>query len=97
MEHLVASTRRPGDVRGRSSAQSRWNPRYEIPSEDHFSGEVPKGRNTPQVCGKDANGNRLALDVGKNEVKTLTNKYSTIRHGPRLHGLIVEVANGFWS
>ena len=31
-------------------------------------------KNTPHVCGKDANGNRLAFDLGKSDIKTVAIK-----------------------
>jgi len=33
--------------------------------------EMPEGVDTPQVCGKDANGCRLAFDLGKSDIKTV--------------------------
>jgi len=33
--------------------------------------ELPAGKDTPQVCGKDANGCRLAFDLGKSDIKTV--------------------------
>merc|ERR1719261_1296271 len=36
--------------------------------------KLPKEKNTPQVCGKEANGNRLAFDLGKSDIKTLAIK-----------------------
>merc|ERR1719214_100059 len=36
--------------------------------------KLPKEKNTPQVCGKEANGNRLAFDLGKSDIKTVAIK-----------------------
>ena len=36
--------------------------------------EVPEAKDTPQVCGKDANGCRLAFDLGKSDIKTVAVK-----------------------
>jgi len=33
--------------------------------------EMPEAKDTPQVCGKDASGNRLAFDLGKSDIKTV--------------------------
>merc|ERR1719411_1541572 len=33
--------------------------------------ELPEAKDTPQVCGKDANGCRLAFDLGKSDIKTV--------------------------
>merc|ERR1719367_2081475 len=38
------------------------------------SSELPKGKDTPQVCGSDANGCRLAFDLGKSDIKTVAVK-----------------------
>lgn len=35
---------------------------------------LPAARDTPQVCGKDANGCRLAFDLGKSDIKTVAVK-----------------------
>merc|ERR1711970_537670 len=35
---------------------------------------LPEEKNTPQVCGKEANGNRLAFDLGKSDIKTVAIK-----------------------
>merc|ERR1712100_594587 len=32
--------------------------------------DLPAAKDTPQVCGKDAGGNRLAFDLGKSDIKT---------------------------
>jgi len=37
-------------------------------------GELPEAKDTPQVCGKEANGNRLAFDLGKSDIKTVAVK-----------------------
>jgi predicted NBD/HSP70 family sugar kinase len=34
-------------------------------------GDMPEAKDTPQVCGKDASGNRLAFDLGKSDIKTV--------------------------
>jgi len=34
-------------------------------------GDMPKAKDTPQECGKDASGNRLAFDLGKSDIKTV--------------------------
>merc|ERR1719359_2667327 len=34
-------------------------------------GDLPEAKDTPQVCGKDANGCRLAFDLGKSDIKTV--------------------------
>merc|ERR1711904_26442 len=36
--------------------------------------DLPAEKNTPQVCGKEANGNRLAFDLGKSDIKTVAVK-----------------------
>jgi len=36
--------------------------------------ELPEAKDTPQVCGKEANGNRLAFDLGKSDIKTVAIK-----------------------
>jgi predicted NBD/HSP70 family sugar kinase len=36
--------------------------------------ELPEARDSPQVCGKDANGCRLAFDLGKSDIKTVAVK-----------------------
>lgn len=36
--------------------------------------ELPEGKDTPQVCGKTANGCRLAFDLGKSDIKTVAVK-----------------------
>jgi len=36
--------------------------------------DVPEAKDTPQVCGKDANGCRLAFDLGKSDIKTVAVK-----------------------
>merc|ERR1719265_3067316 len=36
--------------------------------------ELPDAADTPQVCGKDANGCRLAFDLGKSDIKTIAVK-----------------------
>mmetsp|Transcript_114400 Transcript_114400/g.318199 ORF Transcript_114400/g.318199 Transcript_114400/m.318199 type:complete len:488 (+) Transcript_114400:3-1466(+) len=36
--------------------------------------ELPEGKDTPQVCGKDASGCRLAFDLGKSDIKTVAVK-----------------------
>jgi len=33
--------------------------------------DLPANKDTPQVCGKEANGNRLAFDLGKSDIKTV--------------------------
>jgi len=33
--------------------------------------DLPPNKDTPQECGKDANGNRLAFDLGKSDIKTV--------------------------
>ena len=38
------------------------------------SKELPEGKDTPQVCGKAANGCRLAFDLGKSDIKTVAVK-----------------------
>jgi len=37
-------------------------------------GDLPEARDTPQVCGKDANGCRLAFDLGKSDIKVVAVK-----------------------
>jgi len=37
-------------------------------------GDMPEARDTPQVCGKDANGCRLAFDLGKSDIKVVSVK-----------------------
>jgi len=36
--------------------------------------DLPEAKDTPQVCGKDANGCRLAFDLGKSDIKTVAVK-----------------------
>lgn len=36
--------------------------------------EIPEAKDTPQVCGKDAKGCRLAFDLGKSDIKTVAVK-----------------------
>jgi len=36
--------------------------------------DLPAAQDTPQVCGKEANGNRLAFDLGKSDIKTVAVK-----------------------
>merc|ERR1719331_2030927 len=36
--------------------------------------DLPANKDTPQVCGKEANGNRLAFDLGKSDIKTVAVK-----------------------
>ena len=36
--------------------------------------ELPEAKDTPQVCGKTANGCRLAFDLGKSDIKTVAVK-----------------------
>merc|ERR1712125_144335 len=36
--------------------------------------ELPAAKDTPQVCGKEASGNRLAFDLGKSDIKTVAIK-----------------------
>merc|ERR1719446_277495 len=36
--------------------------------------ELPAGKDTPQGCGKDASGCRLAFDLGKSDIKTVAVK-----------------------
>jgi len=35
------------------------------------AGDLPEGFDTPQECGKEANGRRLAFDLGKSDIKTV--------------------------
>jgi len=37
-------------------------------------GDLPEARDTPQVCGKDASGCRLAFDLGKSDIKVVAVK-----------------------
>jgi len=37
-------------------------------------GDMPEAKDTPQVCGKDANGCRLAFDLGKSDIKVVAVK-----------------------
>ena len=36
--------------------------------------EIPEAKDSPQVCGKDASGCRLAFDLGKSDIKTVAVK-----------------------
>merc|ERR1719261_1107277 len=36
--------------------------------------DMPAAKDTPQVCGKEANGCRLAFDLGKSDIKTVAVK-----------------------
>jgi len=38
------------------------------------AGDLPPAKDTPQECGKDANGCRLAFDLGKSDIKTVAIK-----------------------
>jgi predicted NBD/HSP70 family sugar kinase len=38
------------------------------------AGELPESKDTPQECGKDASGCRLAFDLGKSDIKTVAIK-----------------------
>jgi len=38
------------------------------------AGDMPDNKDSPQVCGKSANGNRLAFDLGKSDIKTVAIK-----------------------
>merc|ERR1719201_1601525 len=38
------------------------------------AGDLPAAKDTPQTCGKDANGCRLAFDLGKSDIKTVAIK-----------------------
>jgi len=38
------------------------------------TGDLPEAKDTPQVCGKEANGCRLAFDLGKSDIKTVAIK-----------------------
>merc|ERR1719181_1131344 len=38
------------------------------------AGDLPENKDTPQTCGKEANGNRLAFDLGKSDIKTVAIK-----------------------
>merc|ERR1719449_105141 len=38
------------------------------------AGDLPESKDTPQECGKDANGCRLAFDLGKSDIKTVAIK-----------------------
>lgn len=38
------------------------------------AGALPESKDTPQVCGKDASGCRLAFDLGKSDIKTVAVK-----------------------
>jgi len=38
------------------------------------AGDLPAAQDTPQVCGKDASGCRLAFDLGKSDIKTVAIK-----------------------
>jgi len=44
------------------------------PFEVTIGGDLPEAKDTPQVCGKEANGNRLAFDLGKSDIKTVAVK-----------------------
>merc|ERR1719359_2597219 len=37
-------------------------------------GDLPENKDTPQTCGKEANGCRLAFDLGKSDIKTVAIK-----------------------
>merc|ERR1719460_550851 len=39
---------------------------------------MPEAKDTPQVCGKDANGCRLAFDLGKSDIKTVAVKDNVV-------------------
>merc|ERR1712232_1219792 len=45
-----------------------------FPVEVVGEGDLPAAKDTPQECGKDANGCRLAFDLGKSDIKTVAIK-----------------------
>jgi len=49
--------------------------------------DLPAEKDTPQVCGKDANGCRLAFDLGKSDIKTVAVK----------DGVVLESAETEWD
>ena len=64
-------------ILGKKHHHPRRHPhsRNDLAAERHVaSTRRPKEKNTPQVCGKDANGNRLAFDLGKSDIKTVAIK-----------------------
>jgi len=46
---------------------------FEVKIVDSVS-DMPEAKDTPQVCGKDASGCRLAFDLGKSDIKTVAVK-----------------------
>jgi len=42
------------------------------------TGDLPPAKDTPQVCGKNANGCRLAFDLGKSDIKTVAVKDNVV-------------------
>jgi len=49
--------------------------------------DMPAAKDTPQVCGKEANGNRLAFDLGKSDIKTVAVK----------DGVVLDSAETEWD
>lgn len=42
--------------------------------------DLPEGKDTPQVCGKDANGCRLAFDLGKSDIKVVAVQDNEVKY-----------------
>merc|ERR1719333_669955 len=42
--------------------------------------DLPAAKDSPQVCGKDANGCRLAFDLGKSDIKTVAVKDNEVKY-----------------
>jgi len=42
--------------------------------------ELPEAKDTPQVCGKDANGCRLAFDLGKSDIKVVAVQDGVVKY-----------------
>jgi hypothetical protein len=42
--------------------------------------ELPEAKDTPQVCGKDANGCRLAFDLGKSDIKVVAVQDNEVKY-----------------
>jgi hypothetical protein len=46
--------------------------------------DLPEGKDSPQVCGKDAGGCRLAFDLGKSDIKTVAVKDNEVVYSKEL-------------
>jgi len=44
------------------------------------AGDMPENKDTPQTCGKDANGCRLAFDLGKSDIKVVAVQDNEVKY-----------------